>query len=116
MDGINGKHKTTVVPKMYDWGLFFWRLPSGHLFGDGNGNLLNVQADSKFDFEAIGKIKRAAAHYGQPDGKPWFQPGLKRATDDEYSEQKERFLNGEVLLNDLGAVHAAQQGLKNERR
>lgn len=113
---MDGKHKTTVVPKAYKWGLFFWRLPDGHLFGDGQGNLLNVQASSKYDVEAMGKIKSAAAHYGQPDGKPWFQPGLKRATEDEYSEQKERFLNGEVLLNDLGAVHAAQQGLKNARR
>lgn len=108
----NIKHKTIEIPKMYDWGLFFWQLPDGHLFNDGNGNLLNIPASSKYDLDAIKKLRAAAAHYGQPDGKPWFKPGIKRATDEEYSEQMDRFKNGEILLNDLGSVYDAQQGLK----
>lgn len=106
------KSKITEIPKMYDWGLFFWQLPNGHLFGDGQGNLLNIPASSKYDMEAMTKLKKAAAHYGQPNGKPWFKAGSKRATEEEYSEQKDRLMSGEILINDLGAVYDAQQGLK----
>ena len=103
------KHKTSIVPKMYEWGLFFWRLPDGHLFHDGNGNLLNIQASSKYDFDAMQKLKKAAAHYGQPEGKPWFQPGIRRATDSEHSEQVDRLKSGLIpSLNDLGALADAQ--------
>ena len=109
------KHNTTVIPKMYEWGLFFWQLPDGHLFHDGNGNMLNIPAHNKYDIDAIANLRKAAAYYGQPEGRPWFQPGIRRATDEEYSEQVDRFKNGEILIIDLGAVYDAQQGLKAER-
>lgn len=108
--------KTTILDKSFhEWGLFFWQLPDGHLFHDGNGNMLNIYASSKYDMGAMAEIRKAAAYYGQPDGKPWFQPGIRRATEEEYSEQKQRLQEGQILLNDLGAVHDAQQGLKAER-
>lgn len=104
-----GKSKATFIPKMYDWGLYFWRLPDGHLFHDGNGNLLNIPAH-KNDLAKISELRKAAAHYGQPDGEPWFYPGIQRATDEEYSEQIDRMKQGMLPnLNDLGAVHAAQK-------
>lgn len=107
------KTKTTVIPKMYEWGIFFWRLPDGHLFHDGQGNMLNIQASSKYDFAAMQELKAAAAHYGQPDGKPWFQPGIKRATDEEASEQIDRMKNGLIpSVNDLGALAAAQAAMR----
>lgn len=107
-----GKSKATFIPKNYDWGLYFWRLPDGHLFHDGQGNLLNIPA-MKNDLSKIAEIRRAAAHYGQPEGEPWFYPGIKRATDEEYSEQVDRLKQGLLPnLNDLGAVHAAQQTLR----
>ena len=108
----NAKHKTTVIPKMYEWGLFFWQLPDGHLFHDGNGNMLNIEANSRYDLDAMKKLRDAATYYGQPDGKPWFKPGVRRATEEQYSEQQDRLKNGQILLNDLGAVYDAQQGLK----
>lgn len=112
-DPFSTKPKVTEVPKMYEWGLFFWRLPDGHLFNDGQGNLLNIQASSKFDLAAMQELKKAAAHYGQPDGKPWFQPGIRRATDEEYSEQVDRLKEGLIpSLNDLGALAAAQEAMK----
>jgi hypothetical protein len=82
-----GQSKATFIPKMYEWGLYFWRLPSGHLFHDGNGNLLNI-----------------------PDGEPWFYPGIQRATDEEHSEQVDRMKQGLIpSMNDLGAIYAAQK-------
>jgi len=107
-----GKSKATFIPKMYDWGLYFWRLPSGHLFKDEDGNLLNVPS-MRGDLSKMAELRKAAAHYGQPEGEAWFYAGIKRATDEEYSEQKQRLKEGLLPnLNDLGAVHAAQQGIK----
>lgn len=107
-----GKSKATWIPKGYDWGLYFWRLPNGHLFHDGEGNLLNIPS-MKNDLSKIAELRKAAAHYGQPDGQPWFYPGIKRASDEEYSEQVQRLKEGYIpTLDDLGAVHAAQQGIK----
>jgi hypothetical protein len=107
-----GKSKATWIPKGYDWGLYFWRLPNGHLFHDGQGNLLNIPS-MKNDISKIAELRKAAAHYGQPDGEPWFYAGIKRATDEEHSEQVQRLKEGYIPnLNDLGAVHAAQQGIR----
>ena len=108
------KSKTTVIEKnYYEWGLFFWRKADGHLFGDGNGNLLCIEASSKYDIDAMQKIRAAAAHYGEPDGRPWFQPGVKKVTDEEYSEQKDRMVQGLIPnLNDMGAVYDEKQYIK----
>jgi hypothetical protein len=93
----------------YEWGLYFWRLPSGHLFKDEDGRLLNIPS-VKDDLGQIIKLRKVAAHYGQPDGQPWFYAGVNRATDEEYDEQLERLNSGLIpSLNDLGAVDAAKK-------
>lgn len=107
-----GNSKATWIPKMYDWGLYFWRLPSGHLFKDEDGNLLNIPS-MRGDLSKIAELRKAAAHYGEPEGEAWFYAGIKRATDEEYSEQKQRLKEGLIPnLDDLGAVHAAQKSIK----
>jgi hypothetical protein len=107
-----GKSKATFIPKMYDWGLYFWKLPNGHLFHDGEGNLLNIPAN-RGDIAKMAELKAAAAHYGQPDGSPWFYAGIQRATDEEYSEQVDRMKQGLIpTMNDLGAVAAAKKTLE----
>jgi hypothetical protein len=107
-----GKSKATFIPKDYEWGLYFWRLPNGHLFHDEEGNLLNIPA-MKHDLSKIAELRKAAAHYGQPEGEPWFYAGIRRATDEQLSEQKDRMKAGLIPnLDDLGAVHAAQQTLQ----
>ena len=107
-----GKSKATWMPKMYDWGLYFWRLPDGHLFKDQDGNLLNIPS-MRGDLSKIAELRKAAAYYGQPEGEAWFYAGIRRATDEQYEEQKQRLKEGLIPnLDDLGAVHAAQQGIK----
>lgn len=106
-----GKSKATYIPKGYDWGLYFWRLPDGHLFHDGQGNLLNIPS-MKNDLAKMSELRKAAAHYGKPEGEPWFYSGIKRATDEEYYEQIDRMKNGLIPnLNDMGSVYDAQQSL-----
>jgi hypothetical protein len=61
----------------------------------------------------ISELRKAAAHYGEPGGDAWFYAGIKRATDEEFSEQQERLKSGLIPnLNDLGSVYDAQQGIK----
>ena len=110
-DAPLGKMRTSVVPRKYDWGLYLWKKADGHLFHDGEGNLLNVPG-YKNDPVSIKKIRDVANYNGEGDGEPWFVEGLHRVSDEEYSEQKDRMKNGEILLNDLGAVHDAQQTLR----
>jgi hypothetical protein len=107
-----GKSKATFIPKDYEWGLYFWKLPTGHLFHDGQGNLLNIPS-MKHDISKIAELRKVAAYHGQPKGTPWFYPGIKRATDEEYSEQKQRLQEGLIPnVNDLGAIYDAQQTIK----
>ncbi len=107
-----GKSKATVIPKMYDWGLYLWKKADGHLFRDEDGNMLNIPA-MRGDISKIAEIRKAAAFYGEPEGTPYFMPGIKRATEEEYSEQMDRMKQGLIPnLNDMGAVYDAQQTIK----
>ncbi len=107
-----GKSKVTAIQKGYDWGLYFWQLPDGHLFRDDQGNLLNIPS-MKHDLSKMSDLRKAASHFGKPEGTPWFYAGIKRATDEQHSEQLDRMKNGLIPnINDMGAVYDAQQTLK----
>jgi superfamily I DNA/RNA helicase len=107
-----GKSKTTFIDKGYNWGVYVWKKSNGKWFTDGNGNILNIPS-MKDDISKLAELRNAAAHYGEPDGQPVFFSGLSRVTEEEYSEQVERMKSGLIPnMNDLGAVHAAQQTLK----
>jgi hypothetical protein len=113
MKGQIGDSKIKVIEKMYDWGLYVYKKSNGKWFTDGNGSVLNVPA-MKGDISKISELKNAAKHYGDPgDGNCVFVPGLTRISEEEYSEQKDRMSQGLIpSMNDLGAVHAAQQTVK----
>jgi superfamily I DNA/RNA helicase len=107
-----GKSKATMIPKMYDWGIYVWKRSNGKWFTDGEGNILNIPS-MRDDITKLAELRNAAAHYGEPDGQPVFFAGLSRVTDEEYSEQVERMKQGLLPnMNDLGAVHAAQETLR----
>lgn len=115
-----GKSKISVVDTGdaqrravgFAFGLYFWRLPDGHLFKDDEGRLLNIPS-VEGDIGQMMKIRQAAAHFGQPDGEPWFYAGVNRATDEEYQEQLDRLDQGLIpSMNDIGAVVAAKKSLE----
>lgn len=96
----------------FAWGLYFWQLPDGHLFRNEDGDLLNIPS-IEGDIGQMAKLRQAAAHYGQPDGKPWFYAGIKRVTDEEYSEQRSRLEEGLIpSMDDIGAIAAAKKSLE----
>lgn len=110
--GQIGKSKIKVIDKNYDWGIYVWKKSNGKWFTDGQGNILNIPS-MRGDFSKLAELKAAAAHYGEPDGEAVFFAGLNRISDEEYAEQKQRMAEGLIPnLNDLGAVHAAQQTIK----
>jgi hypothetical protein len=113
MKGQVGDSKIKLIEKMYDWGLYVYKKSNGKWFTDGNGSVLNIPA-MKGDISKISELKNAAKHYGDPgDGQCVFVPGLTRISEEEYSEQKDRMSQGLIpSMNDLGAVHAAQQTVK----
>ncbi len=108
----NGKSKLTVIKKTSDYGLYVWMLPNGQPFSDGNGNVMNIPARPG-DIEAMSKITKAAAYYGAPEGRPVFQAGIRRITDEEHSEQLNRMKEGYIPSEtDLGAWVDASRGMK----
>ncbi len=113
MKGQIGESRIKVIDKMYDWGLYVYKKADGKWFTDGTGSVLNIPS-MKGDLSNMSKLKEAARHYGDPgDGDCVFVPGLNRISEEEYSEQKQRMAEGLIpSMNDLGAVHAAQQTVK----
>ena len=113
MKGQVGESRIKVIEKYYDWGLYVYKKSTGKWFTDGTGSVLNIPS-MKGDISKISELKKAAQHYGDPgDGECIFVPGLNRISEEEYSEQKDRMSQGLIPnMNDLGAVHAAQQTVK----
>jgi hypothetical protein len=113
MKGQVGESRIKVIEKHYDWGLYVYKKSTGKWFTDGTGSVLNIPS-MKGDISKISELKKAAKHYGDPgDGECIFVPGLNRISEEEYSEQKDRMSQGLIPnMNDLGAVHAAQQTVK----
>ena len=114
---IVGNVRRKVIEKDYNWGLYVWKKSNGKWFTDGNGSILNIPS-LRGDISQIAKLKQAAIHYGDDgDGQAIFVAGLNRITEEEHSEQMDRFKQGMIpSMNDLGAIHAAQQTLKTHGR
>jgi len=114
---IVGNVRRKVIEKDYNWGLYVYKKSNGKWFTDGEGNILNIPS-LRGDIGQIAKLKQAAIHYGdEGDGEAVFVAGLTRISDEEHSEQMDRFKQGLIpSLNDLGAIDAAQKTLKTHGR
>ena len=108
------KSKVTQVKPNASWGLYMWRLPNGKLFKDNDGNYLNIPA-IRGDLEKIVILRQAAAYYGQPNGSPHFEPGVQRATEEEYREQNDRLAHGETLTNDIGLMVDEKKAIRERK-
>jgi hypothetical protein len=96
----------------FAWGVYFWKLPNGHLFKDDDGNMLSIDS-VEGDLGKMAEIRKAAAYYGQPEGEPWFYAGIKKVTDEQYEEQKARLAEGLIpSMDDIGAIAAAKKSLE----
>lgn len=110
MKGQIGKTRVKVIEEPFsNAGIYVWQLPSGKFFTDGEGNALNIES-MRGDESKIKELTQAAAYYGQPEGKAVFFPNVRKISDEEYSEQKDRLSQGLIpSTNDIGAFIAAKQ-------
>jgi hypothetical protein len=110
MKGQIGKTRIQVVnDNITNVGVYVWQKANGKFFTDDDNNVLNIPA-RKGDQSKIDELTKAAAYYGQPDGKAVFFEGTARITDEEYSVQKDRMAQGYIPSeNDLGALIAAKK-------
>jgi hypothetical protein len=90
-------------------GIYVWQLPTGKFFTDGEGNALSISS-MKDDLAKQKELADAAKYYGEPEGKAVFFPNVRKISDEEYSEQRDRMAQGLIpSQNDLGALIAAKK-------
>jgi len=113
MNGQIGKTKIQVVEEPFsNAGIYVWQLPSGKFFTDGEGNALSIES-MKDDPSKMKELSDAARYNGEPEGKAVFFSNVRKISDEEYSEQKDRMSQGLVPSNtDLGALIAAKKTLE----
>jgi len=110
MKGQVGKTRVQVIEEPFsNYGIYVWQLPSGKFFTDGQGNALCIDS-MKGDQTRIDLLQKEAAWNGQPDGKAVFFANVRKVSDEEYSEQKDRMTQGLIASEtDLGALIAAKK-------
>ena len=113
MEQALSKARVQVVNEEFsDFGTYVWVKANGKAFSDGQGNVLSIES-MKNDHERVKKLKDAAAHYGEADGKPVFYPNTRQISEETHSEQVDRMKQGLIPnMNDLGAVIAAKKTLE----
>ena len=113
MNGQIGKTKVQVIEEPFsNAGIYVWQLPSGKFFTDDEGNALSIES-MKDDPSKMKELADAAKYNGQPEGKAVFFPNVRKISDEEYSEQKDRMMQGLIPSNnDLGALIAAKNTLE----
>ena len=109
MKGQIGPTRVKVVEEKWsDAGIYVWQLPTGKYFTDGEGNALSIESMIN-DTSKIKELTDAAKYYGQPEGKAVFFSNVRKISDEEYSEQKDRMASGLIpSTNDIGAFMAAK--------
>lgn len=104
--------KLSVVKDKSNFGIYVWMLPDGSIFADQDKNVLNIPSE-RGDLTKIVEIKKAAAHYGQPEGQAVFIPGVGRLSDEEYEQDLERMNSGLLTYGDTGAWRDAARARRD---
>lgn len=108
---LPNKPRVKVIEPDAEYGLYVWRKESGGIFGDGEGNFMNIPA-RKYDLDAIKRISEAASYYGAGPGTAVFMAGVTRISDEEHSVQLDRMKQGYIASEfDTGAWADAAKGL-----
>lgn len=104
-----GNSRISVVEET-EGGLWVWELPEGGTVTDSDRNTLNVPG-TKYDIEAMGKIRSAAHSMGITEGKPKFLSGHRRVTQSEWEDQMARAIDGEQFPDwyDPGYIDEAKK-------
>lgn len=88
----NGKGLTTTGRSAVEevpYGMYVWMNPDGEVFGDDDGNVMNVFC-MKGDRRAIQALVQAAKDHRAGEGRPVWWTGKRPISDDELKEQEMR--------------------------
>jgi hypothetical protein len=98
------RRKAQAVADDFDFGIYMFQFHDGSYLSDGEGNYLNIEG-MKFDLQKMNALNNEVRSYGidMDLGKVVFVPGLSRATEEEYEEDKARFAQGLTPYGDFGA-------------
>lgn len=103
--------KTTrkQIVEEVEYGMYVWRLPSGDVLRDEDGNTMNVFCLRK-EIRPKGKqlIIDAAKAYGFPYGTPEWWSGKRPISDEELEEQRQRELFG-LIADPLDYAAVAEE-------
>lgn len=84
-----------IIASKYDnlFGIYVWELPDGRVLQDEDGNTLSIS--SKFgDVIRMSRLASAARSYGFNEGRPLYMSGVRKISDEEFENQKERMSSG----------------------
>jgi len=111
--GQVGDTKVQVIEENFsNFGTYVWHKPNGKAFTDGDGNALSIES-MRDDPSRLRELEEAARYWGQSEGKAIFYPNMRKISEETHSEQVDRMGQGLIPnMNDLGAVIAAKQTLK----
>jgi hypothetical protein len=105
-----------VVTNNAAWGIYVWELDNGKVFGDKDGNVLNIPG-RPFDIEPMNKLTQAAKYYGAPEGKAKFIPGTQRVSEMRHSEELGRMIEGLIPSEtDIGAWEDEHKAYEEYKR
>jgi len=105
------KPKVSIVKDPSPFGMYVWRMSNGKIFGDPDGNVMNIPA-TEHDITALNKIRKAARNYGvESGGFPVYISGGRRVSEMEHSEELGRMKEGYIPSEtDFGAWIDAKKG------
>lgn len=98
------------------YGVYVWMNPQGEVYGDEDGNVMNIFC-MKGDQRAIRALTEAAKHHGAGEGRPVWWSGRRPVSDEEYEMQQHRESLGLVPDPfDLGAIRDEERArrLRND--
>lgn len=101
--------RVTVVEES-EYGLWVWETAEGGVLTDADRNTLNIPG-TKYDLNAMSRIRAAAYSTGITSGRPKFLSGHRRVTQSEWEDQMERAIDGETFPDwyDPGFIDEAKK-------
>lgn len=80
------------------YGVCLWLMPDGGFLGDDDGRYLSLHGVLNSPITED-KMRRSALHYFGDvvlQGEPFWMPGSRKVTDNEFDDQMERLLDGYI--------------------
>jgi hypothetical protein len=94
--------RMSIVHDPSPYGLYVWKLPTGEIYKDDEGNILNIPS-LKNDKEKMKNLQDVAKSYGQSEGEAVFVPGVGRVSEEEYQSDLYQMKEGFTPYGDTGA-------------